>query len=57
MLKLAVVSLALGLGAALVGFTGLGGSSPALAQFLSFLFFVLFGILLILGSPGARNVA
>lgn len=56
MLKLAILSLAVGLGAAIVGFTPLGGSSPAMAQFLALLFLALFGVFLILGSPQARDI-
>jgi uncharacterized membrane protein YtjA (UPF0391 family) len=56
MLKLAILTLAVGLGAALVGFTGLAGSSPAPAQFLALLFIPLSGVFLILGiSPGAKH--
>lgn len=56
MLKhLAAVSLSIGLGAALVGFTEIGGTSAAMAQLLALLFLTLFGIFLILGSPEARN--
>lgn len=55
MLKLALVSLLIGLTAGAVGFSGLAGPQPALAQFLALLFLALFGIFLILGSPGARN--
>lgn len=56
MLKLAILSFAVGLGAAVVGFTPLGGSAPAMAQFLALLFLTLFGIFLILGSPQARGI-
>ncbi len=56
MLKLAILSLAVGLGAALVGFTGLAASSPAPAQLLALLFLPLSGVFLILGiSPGAKH--
>ena len=54
MLKLALVTLLIGLAAAVVGFSGLAGS-PAFAQFLALLFLALSGIFLILGSPGARS--
>jgi uncharacterized membrane protein YtjA (UPF0391 family) len=54
MLRLALVSLLMGLAAAVVGFSGLTGQ-PAFAQFLALLFLALFGIFFILGSPGARS--
>lgn len=55
MLKLALVTLLIGLAAAVVGFSGLAGSQPAFPQFLALLFLALSGIFLILGSPGARS--
>ena len=55
MLKLALVTLLIGLAAAVVGFSGMAGSQPAFAQFLALLLLALSGIFLILGSPGARS--
>lgn len=54
MIRLALVSLMIGLAAAVLGFTGVS-VQPALPQFLALLFLALFGIFLILGSPGARG--
>lgn len=54
MIRLALVSLLIGLAAAIVGFTGVS-VQPAFPQFLALLFLAMFGIFLILGSPGARG--
>jgi uncharacterized membrane protein YtjA (UPF0391 family) len=56
MLKLALVFLAVGLVAALLGFTSVAGASFAIAKFLAFLFLVLFLIFLVLGLTAARRV-
>ena len=56
MLKLALLFLAVGLVAALFGFTSVAGASFAIAKFLAFLFLVLFLIFLILGLTAARKI-
>jgi uncharacterized membrane protein YtjA (UPF0391 family) len=56
MLKLALVFLAVGLVAALLGFTSVAGASFAIAKFLAFLFLVLFLIFLVLGLTAAGRV-
>lgn len=58
MLKLALLFLAVGLVAALLGFTSIAGASFAIAKFLALLFLVLFLIFLVLGlSAGKRIVS
>lgn len=49
MLRWAFIFLAIGLIAALFGFTGLAGASIGIAKFLFFLFFAVFLIFLVLG--------
>ncbi|HEU5251305.1 MAG TPA: DUF1328 family protein [Thermoanaerobaculia bacterium] len=56
MLKLALIFLAVGLVAALLGFTSVAGASFAIAKLLAFLFLVLFLIFLILGLTAARKI-
>lgn len=57
MLKLALIFLAIGLVAALFGFTSVAGASFAIAKFFAFLFLVLFLIFLVLGLTAARKIA
>ena len=57
MLKLALMFLVIGLVAALFGFTGIAGTSFAIAKVLAAIFVVLFLIFLILGLAGARKIA
>ncbi len=57
MLKFALIFLAVGIVAALLGFTSVAGASFAIAKFLAFLFLVLFLIFLILGLTAARKIA
>jgi uncharacterized membrane protein YtjA (UPF0391 family) len=57
MLKLALTFLVIGLVAALFGFTGIAGTSFAIAKVLAAIFAILFVIFLILGVAGARKVA
>jgi uncharacterized membrane protein YtjA (UPF0391 family) len=56
MLKLALIFLAIGLVAALFGFTSVAGVSFAIAKFFAFLFLVLFLIFLILGLTAVRKI-
>jgi uncharacterized membrane protein YtjA (UPF0391 family) len=56
MLKLALVFLAVGLVAALLGFTSLAGASFAIAKFLALLFLVLFLVFLVLGLAAGRRI-
>src|SRR5262245_41378726 len=57
MLKLALTFLVIGLVAALFGFTGVAGTSFAIAKVLAAIFAILFLIFLILGVAGARKIA
>jgi uncharacterized membrane protein YtjA (UPF0391 family) len=57
MLKLALTFLVIGLVAALFGFTGIAGTSFAIAKVLAAIFAILFLVFLILGVAGARKVA
>ena len=57
MLKLALTFLVIGLVAALFGFTGVAGTSFAIAKVLAAIFAILFLIVLSLGVAGARKVA
>ena len=58
MLKIALLFLAVGLVAALLGFTSIAGASFAIAKFLALLFLILFLIFLVLGlSAGKRIVS
>lgn len=56
MLKLALVFLAVGLVAALLGFTSLAGASFAIAKFLALLFLVLFLVFLVLGLAAGKRI-
>jgi uncharacterized membrane protein YtjA (UPF0391 family) len=55
-LKWAFIFLAIGLLAGLLGFTGLAGTSIAIAKTLFFIFLVIFLVLLVLGLFAARRV-
>jgi uncharacterized membrane protein YtjA (UPF0391 family) len=57
MLKLALIFLAVGLVAALLGFTGIAGASFAIAKIFAAIFLVLFLIFLLLGLAGAKRIA
>jgi uncharacterized membrane protein YtjA (UPF0391 family) len=57
MLKLALIFLAVGLVAALLGFTGIAGASFAIAKIFAAIFIVLFLIFLLLGLAGAKRIA
>jgi len=57
MLKLALVFFLIGLGAALLGFTGIAGASFAIAKMFAVLFAILFLIFLILGLSAASRIA
>jgi uncharacterized membrane protein YtjA (UPF0391 family) len=54
MLKFALTFLAIGLLAALLGFTTIGGASLAIAKFPAFLFLVLFLLFILVGTAGKR---
>jgi uncharacterized membrane protein YtjA (UPF0391 family) len=56
MLKWAFIFLAIGLIAGLLGFTGVAGTSIAIAKTLFFIFLVIFLVLLVLGLAAARRV-
>ncbi len=56
MLKWAFIFLATGLIAGLLGFTGVAGTSIAIAKTLFFIFLVIFLVLLVLGLLAARRV-
>jgi len=56
MLKLALVFLAVGLVAALLGFTSLAGASFAIAKFLALLFLVLFLVFLAFGLAAGKRI-
>ena len=56
MLHMALTFLAIGLIAALLGFTNIAGVSFALAQFLAGLFLVLFLVFLILAIAAGRKI-
>jgi uncharacterized membrane protein YtjA (UPF0391 family) len=56
MLHMALVFLAIGILAALLGFTTIAGASFAVAKFLAGLFLVLFLLFLILALVGARKI-
>jgi uncharacterized membrane protein YtjA (UPF0391 family) len=56
MLKWAMIFLVIGLVAGLLGFTGIAGTSIAIAKFLFFLFLAIFLILLVLGLTVYRSV-
>jgi uncharacterized membrane protein YtjA (UPF0391 family) len=56
MLHMAFVFLAIGLVAALLGFTSIAGASFAIAKFLAGLFLVLFVLFLIVGLSAAKRI-
>jgi uncharacterized membrane protein YtjA (UPF0391 family) len=56
MLKWAFIFLAIGLIAGLLGFTGVAGTSIAIAKTLFFIFLVIFLVLLVAGLTVARRV-
>ena len=57
MLRWAVIFLVVGLIAGLLGFTGIAGTSIAIAKTLFFIFLVIFLIFLVLGLVAARKVS
>ena len=56
MLHMALTFLAIGLIAALLGFTTIAGASFAIAKFLAGLFLLLFLVFLVLAFVGARKI-
>jgi uncharacterized membrane protein YtjA (UPF0391 family) len=56
MLHMALVFLAIGLIAALLGFTTIAGASFAVAKFLAGLFLLLFLVFLIIGLTAVRSI-
>ena len=56
MLHMALTFLAIGLIAALLGFTTIAGASFAIAKFLTGLFLLLFLVFLVLAIVGARKI-
>ena len=57
MLKWALIFLVVGLVAGLLGFTGIAGTSIAIAKTLFFIFMVIFLVLLIAGLAIGRRVS
>jgi uncharacterized membrane protein YtjA (UPF0391 family) len=57
MLRLALIFLAVGILAALLGFTGIAGASFAIAKVFALIFGVLFLVFLLLGMTAARKIA
>ena len=57
MLKLALTFFLVGLAAALLGFTGIAGTSFAIAKVLAVVFAVLFLVFLVLGLAGVSKLA
>ena len=57
MLRWAVIFLIIGLGAGILGFTGIAGASFAIAKLLFFVFMVIFVLLLIGGLTFARRAS
>jgi uncharacterized membrane protein YtjA (UPF0391 family) len=57
MLKWALIFLVVGLVAGLLGFTGIAGTSIAIAKTLFFIFMVIFAVLLIAGLAIGRRVS
>ena len=57
MLRLALVFFAIGLVAALLGFTTIAGTSFAIAKVFALIFGILFVLFLILGAAGVGKVA
>jgi uncharacterized membrane protein YtjA (UPF0391 family) len=53
---MALVFLAIGIIAALLGFTTIAGASFAVAKFLAALFLILFVIFLVIGLSAARRI-
>jgi uncharacterized membrane protein YtjA (UPF0391 family) len=56
MLRWALIFLVVGLIAGLLGFTGIAGTSIAIAKTLFFIFMVIFLVLLVLGLTAARKL-
>jgi uncharacterized membrane protein YtjA (UPF0391 family) len=56
MLRWALIFLVIGLVAGLLGFTGIAGTSIAVAKFLFFAAIIVFLVLLVLGLTVARRV-
>jgi uncharacterized membrane protein YtjA (UPF0391 family) len=56
-LKWALIFLVVGLVAGLLGFTGIAGTSIAIAKTLFFIFMVIFLVLLIAGLVAGRRIA
>jgi uncharacterized membrane protein YtjA (UPF0391 family) len=56
MLRLALIFLAIGLVAALLGFTGVAGASFAIAKIFALIFGVLFLVFLLLGLTAAKRI-
>jgi uncharacterized membrane protein YtjA (UPF0391 family) len=56
MLRLALIFLAIGLVAALLGFTTVAGASLAIAKVFALIFGVLFLVFLLLGMTAARKL-
>jgi uncharacterized membrane protein YtjA (UPF0391 family) len=56
MLKWALVFLVIGLIAGLLGFTGVAGTSIAIAKTLFFIFLIIFLVLLVVGLTATRRV-
>jgi uncharacterized membrane protein YtjA (UPF0391 family) len=56
MLRLALIFLAIGLVAALLGFTGVAGASFAIAKIFALIFGVLFLVFLLLGLTAANRI-
>jgi uncharacterized membrane protein YtjA (UPF0391 family) len=57
MLKLALIFFLIGLAAALLGFTGMAGTSFAIAKVFAAVFAILFLVFLVLGLAGAGKLA
>jgi uncharacterized membrane protein YtjA (UPF0391 family) len=57
MLRLALIFLAIGILAALLGFTGIAGASFAIAKVFALIFGVLFLVFLLLGMTAASKIA
>jgi uncharacterized membrane protein YtjA (UPF0391 family) len=57
MLRLALIFLAIGIVAALLGFTGIAGASFAIAKVFALIFGVLFLVFLLLGMTAASRIA
>ena len=57
MLKLALTFLLIGLVAAMLGFTGVAGTSFAIAKVFAMIFGILFLVFLLLGLAGAKKLA